>query len=256
MGRDRHKGPDDGAVGGALVARAPGGRMDDTTVVVTGASRGLGAAVARRFGAVGARVVGCARDGEALDAVIEGIEADGGRAVGVRADVRDEFDVERLFETAAREGDGIGVVVANAGVNHATPGEAPLHEESYGRFDDTLRTNVRGVFATVREAVPHLAPDARVLVPSGSVAREAKPGMGAYAPSKAAAEALVRGFAADLDATVATVDPGLVATDVSGGSGRDPADVADMFRWAATEADADEIDGEVVDLRAWKRATR
>lgn len=238
------------------MGRARGDRMDDTTVVVTGASRGLGAAVARRFGEVGARVVGCARDEGALDAVIEGIEADGGRAVGVRADVRDEADVERLVETAADEDDGIGVVVANAGINPGTPGEAPLHQESYGRFDDTLRTNVRGVFATVREAVPHLTSGARVLVPSGSVAREAKPGMGAYAPSKAAAEALVRGFAADLDATVATVDPGLVDTDVSGGGGRDPADVAEMFRWAAVEADPDEIDGEVVGLRAWKRATR
>jgi NAD(P)-dependent dehydrogenase (short-subunit alcohol dehydrogenase family) len=131
-----------------------------------------------------------------------------------------------------------------------------LEAESYTRFDDTHRTNVRGVFSTVKEAVPHLAPDARVLVPSGSVAREAKPGMGAYAVSKAGAEALVRGFAADLEQTVGVVDPGLVATEATGGQGRAPDDVAPMFLWAATDCPAEDLDGAVVDLRAWKEATR
>lgn len=229
--------------------------MDGTTAVVTGASRGIGASVARLFGTEGAHVVVCARTLDEVESVAEAIRSEGGSATALRADVRDEYDLERLAEAAASDGP-VDVVVANAAVTHGTPGESPLHEESYSAVDDTLRTNVRGVFATVRELVPHLAPDARVLVPSGSVAREGKPGMGVYAVSKAGAEALVRGFAADLDATVTTVDPGLVATDLSGGTGRDPADVAPMFRWAATEADETEIDGERVDLKTWKRATR
>jgi NAD(P)-dependent dehydrogenase (short-subunit alcohol dehydrogenase family) len=226
--------------------------MDDTTVVITGGSSGIGAACVRAFAREGATVVACARETEAIEAMadeLDGIEP-------VRADVRDEYDVERLMETAARVGGPIDVVVANAGVNHGPPGEMPLDEEPYSRFDDTLRTNVRGVFTTVKEAVPHLAPDARVLVTSGSVAREAKPGMGAYAVSKAGAEALVRGFAVDLDQSVGVVDPGLVATDVTGGQGRDPEDVAPMFRWAATDCPAEDLDGEVVDLRTWKTATR
>jgi hypothetical protein len=229
--------------------------MDGTTAVVTGASRGIGASVARLFGAEGAAVVACARTLEEVTAVVESIRAEGGTATALRADVRDEYDLERLAETAAGDGP-VDVVIANAAVNHGTPGDAPLTEESYAAFDDTLRTNVRGVFATVRELAPHLAPDARVLVPSGSVAREGKAGMGAYAVSKAGAEALVRGFAADLNATVTTVDPGLVATELSGGTGREPDDVAPMFRWVATAADPDEIDGAVVDLKTWKRATR
>jgi NAD(P)-dependent dehydrogenase (short-subunit alcohol dehydrogenase family) len=80
--------------------------------------------------------------------------------------------------------------------------------------------------------------------------------MGAYAISKAGAEALVRGFATDLDQTVGVVDPGLVATEVTGGQGRDPEDVAPMFLWAATDCPTDDLDGQVVDLRAWKKATR
>jgi len=224
--------------------------MDGTNAVVTGASRGIGASVVRGFAAEGAHVTCCARTLDDLESVVESAD---GSVTPVRADVRDEFDVERLMETAAGGG-AIDVVVANAAVNHGSPGESPLGEESYSRFDDTMRTNLRGVFTTIREALPHLAPDARILVPSGSVARESTPGMGAYAVSKAGAEALVRGFAADIEGSVAIVDPGYVATDLSGGKGRDPADVAPMFVWAAR--DAEDPDGEVLDLRAWKSATR
>jgi NAD(P)-dependent dehydrogenase (short-subunit alcohol dehydrogenase family) len=232
--------------------------MDDRTVVVTGASGGLGAAVARAFGGEGAHVVLCARTESDLEEVAGAVEDAGGRATAIRADVRDEFDVERLMERAARggEGDAIDVVVPCAGVYHGTPGETPLEGETYAAFDDHLRTNARGVFAAVREATPHLAADARVLVPSGGVARETKPGYGSYAVSKATAEALARGFAADLDAAVGVVDPGVVATDLTGGQGRDPGDVAPMFVWAATEASTGDLDGEVLDLRAWRTATR
>jgi NAD(P)-dependent dehydrogenase (short-subunit alcohol dehydrogenase family) len=230
--------------------------MNGSTVVVTGASRGIGAAVARAFASAGANVVACARETEALDPLVEHASETDGSVTAVRADVRDEFDVERLMEQAARVDGPIDVVVANAGLAHGTPGEMFLEAESYSRFDDTMRTNVRGVFATFREAVPHLAADARVLVPSGSVAREATPGMGSYAVSKAAAEALVRGFDVELDQTVLVVDPGLVSTGLTGGQGRDPDDVADLFVWAAQDLDPAALDERIVDLRTWRQATR
>ncbi|WP_134671866.1 SDR family NAD(P)-dependent oxidoreductase [Halorussus marinus] len=230
--------------------------MDGQTAVVTGASRGIGEAVARRFAEEGARVVVCARESDGLDELVADVEAAGGDAEALRADVRDEYDVERLMETAARGSErGIDVVVACAGVYHGRPGETPLDRESYAAFDDTLRTNARGVFTAIREAIPHLAPDARVLVPSGRVAREAKPGYGAYAVSKAGAEAIARGFAAELDRTVGIVDPGQVATDLTGGTGRDPADAAGLVHWAATDAPAEDLDGEIVGLREYKKAT-
>src|SRR6056297_1136668 len=210
--------------------------MDGQTAVVTGASRGIGEAVARRFAAEGARVVACAREQDALDGTVEDIADDGGDVEAMRADVRDEFDVERLMETAARGSDGgIDVVVASAGVFHGSPGESPLAEDAYSAFDDSFRTNARGVFATVKEALPHLADDARVLVPSGKVARDAKPGYGSYAVSKAAAEAVVRQFAAEIDQSLGVVEPGAVATDLTGGQGRDPEDAAALLYWVATE---------------------
>jgi hypothetical protein len=229
------------------------------TVVVTGASRGVGEAVARLFADRGAHVVICARDQEHIAAVAEDIEAAGGSATAMRADVRDEFDVERLLETASREGETTGVdcVVANAGVYHGRPGATPLAEESYAGFDDTLRINTRGVFTTIREAVPHLNEGARVVVPSGGIAREAKPGFGAYAVSKAAAEAVARQFAVELDAAVGVLDLGQVETELTNyAQGREPEDVAPMFWWAASEADADTVDGAVIGRREWKQATR
>jgi NAD(P)-dependent dehydrogenase (short-subunit alcohol dehydrogenase family) len=160
------------------------------------------------------------------------------------------------MERAARVGGPIDGVVANAGVYHGPAGETPLDEESYAAFDDHLRTNARGVFATVHEAVPHLADDARVVVPTGAVAREGMPGYGSYAVSKAAAEAVVRGFAADIGATVGAVDPGSVDTDLSGSGGRDPETVARMVLWALTDAPAADLDGAVLDWGAYRRATR
>jgi len=235
------------------------------TVVITGGTRGIGRAAAAAFREAGAFVAVCGRDAAAVDEAVAGLNGaeggsdggDAGRAWGLRADVRDEYDVERFMEAAASEAGPIDVLVANAAINHADPADAPLPEEPYSRFDDTMRTNARGVFAAIREAAPHLADDARVLVPSGSVATEPTEGMGAYGVSKAAAEGVARGFAADLDAAVGVVDPGLVATDLTGADrARDPADVAGMFLWAADDCPADDLDGGRVDLRAWKTATR
>jgi len=231
--------------------------MDGQTAVVTGATRGIGRAVATELADAGAHVVVCARDGDDIAAVVDEIAERGGSATPVRADVRDEFDVERLMEQAAQVGhDGtIDALVANAAVYHGTAGATPLTEESYTVFDDHLRTNARGVFATVREALPHLAEDARVVVASGIVARRRAGGFGSYAVSKAAAEAVARGFAADTDHVVGVVDPGQVETDLSGGRGHDPADVAPQFRWALTDAPADLLDGEIIDRGDWRSHT-
>jgi NAD(P)-dependent dehydrogenase (short-subunit alcohol dehydrogenase family) len=221
------------------------------TVVVTGATGGVGDAVARAFAADGATVVAAGRDREAIDALAHDI---GGEPF--RADARDEYDAERLMEQAARAGEdgGVDVVVPCAAVYHGDAGESPLDETAYSAFDDTVRTNVRGVFAAVKEAIPHMDESGRALIPTGSVAREAKPGFGAYAVSKAAVEGVARQFAADCEQAVGCVDPGTVDTALHGMGGRDPEDVAGLFTWAASVPE--DLDGEILGLKEWKQATR
>lgn len=226
--------------------------MDGQTAVITGASRGIGRAVALSFAEAGAHVVICAREEDAIENTAAEIRDAGGEVTASRADVRDEYDVERLMERAAQVGDTIDCVVANAGVYHGSAGKTPLSTESYAAFDDHMRTNARGPFATLRESLPHLADDARLLVTSGIVAREGYPGYGSYAVSKAATEAVARGFAADTEYAVCVLDPGQVATDLTGSEGRDPDSAADQFRWAVEEAPAELFDGGVLDREIWQ----
>ena len=218
--------------------------------MVTGAAGGIGAAVVRAFAGEGDTVVAGGYDRGA----VESIAADAG-AVGMRADVRDEYDVERLMEQASKAGEesGVDVVVPCAAVDHTGAGGTPLGDEPYSGFDDTLRTNVRGVFAAVREALPHMPADGRVVIPTESVARDPEPGFGSYAVSKAAAEGLMRQFAVDCEQAVGCADPGAVNTGLHGGGGSDPDDVAGLFAWAAS-VPAD-LDGAVLDLADWETAT-
>ena len=228
--------------------------MTDRTILLTGASGGIGSVVAEAFAADGWRTVLCARSKEALESTAEAVTEAGGTPVVRPLDVRDEDEVfDALHETIP---DTLDVLVPAAAVMPHAPGVRPLVEEDYDDVRTVLETNVYGLFAVIREALQFMNSDGRVLVPSGAVARDPKPGMGMYAPSKAAAEALARGFAVDADQSVGIVDPGIVATGLTGGKGRDPADVAELFRWAALACPGEQLDGQIVGLREWMQARR
>ena len=226
--------------------------MNDETVVITGASRGIGKALAEQLIETGAHLVICSRKKDEIEQVGEQL-GEVGDVTALRADVRDEFDVERLMERAANITGEIDYLVANAGVYHGSPGATPLSAESYAAFDDHLRTNARGVFTTVREALAHLGDDARVLVSSGAVARNAIAGFGSYGVSKATAESIARAFATETEYTVGVVDPGQVATELAGERGHNPADVAEQFLWALADAPEELVDGTVIDRRTWRQ---
>jgi NAD(P)-dependent dehydrogenase (short-subunit alcohol dehydrogenase family) len=195
-------------------------------IIVTGGSRGIGAAVARRAARDGYGVaIGYAGDHEAARRVVADIEAAGGQAVAVAGDVADEADVRRLFDGAAELGP-LGGVVCNAGITGNTPGR--LDEQSAATVRRVLDVNVLGVFLCNREAVRRLStrhggPGGAIVNVSSTAAGRGSPGEWVhYAASKAAVESMTHGLALEVAAEgvrVNAVAPGTVHTDLHAAAG-------------------------------------
>ncbi len=205
--------------------------MNASVMIVTGGSRGIGAATAKLGAKAGyAVVVNYAADVGAAEAVVSEIEAGGGTAVAVKADVGVEADVLALFQAADRLGT-LKVLVNNAGVVDA-PG--PLAEMSAARMERTFRINITGSFLCAREAVKRMSTarggQGGAIVNLSSAA--AKLGGGGsrieYAASKGAIDTFTVGLAREVVAEgirVTAVRPGIIETDIHA-SGGEPDRVA------------------------------
>ncbi|GAB3971780.1 SDR family oxidoreductase [Plantactinospora veratri] len=184
------------------------------TAVVTGGSRGIGRRVVTRLAADGfAVVVGYVGNQAEAEAAVKEVEAAGGRAIAVRADVADEHAVAGLFDTAERTFGGIDVVVHVA----ARMPLAPLAELDLADLDSLHRTNIRGTFVVDQQAVRRLRPGGALVNFSSSVVGLAFPNYSAYAASKGAVEAMTLVLAREMrgrDITVNVVAPGPTATDL------------------------------------------
>jgi 3-oxoacyl-[acyl-carrier protein] reductase len=189
--------------------------MKDTRVaIVTGASRGIGQAIATRLAADGlAVVVNYASNAEEAEKVVGAIAAAGGRAVAIRADVSNAAEVDALFDRTVRELGGVDVVVNNAGIMELKP----IAEADDALFERTMAVNLRGTFNTMRAAAKVLRSGGRIINFSTSVLGLALPTYGLYVASKGAVEALTRVAARELrgrNITVNAVAPGPTATDL------------------------------------------
>lgn len=180
--------------------------------IVTGGSRGIGRVAAERLGADGmAVVVGYAGNAVEAKAAVAAIEAGGGVATAVRADVAEETEVDELFDTAEREFGGVDVVVHSAGVMKL----APLASLDLDELDRVHRTNIRGTFVVDRAAANRVRPGGAIINFSTTVRKLNLPTYAAYAASKGAVEALVPILAKEMrgrDVTVNAVAPGPTAT--------------------------------------------
>lgn len=186
----------------------------DATVLVTGASSGIGRACAQAFAAAGARLVLCARRRERLAALAEELDTD---TYHIELDVRERAAVERTLGQLPEAWRDIDVLVNNAGL---AAGLGPLQEGDPDDWDRMLDTNVRGLLNVTRAVVPAMVARGRGhVVNIGSVAgRETYPGGAVYCASKAAVDRITRGLRMDLlgsGVKVSTVDPGLVDTEFS-----------------------------------------
>ena len=187
---------------------------NEKVAIVTGASRGIGAAVAKRLARDGYTVVvNYAGSAQAAESVVREIETAGGRAVSAQADVSKAADARRLFDTAEEVYGGVDVLVNNAGLMILSP-VAELKEEDFDRLFDV---NVKGSYNTMREAARRLRSGGRIVNFSSSVVSLLQPAYAAYAATKAAIDATTLVLARELrgrDITVNAIAPGPTATDL------------------------------------------
>jgi 3-oxoacyl-[acyl-carrier protein] reductase len=184
--------------------------------LITGGSRGIGAAIARRLARDGAAVaVTYNASPEKAEEVVRGVETAGGRALAVRADSADVGAVRRAVTTTVETFGGIDVLVNNAGILML----ATVDQFSVEDFDRMVAVNVRAIFVAVQEAANYLRPGGRVINIGSMVAdRTGFPGASVYGMTKAAVAALTRGLAIDLaprGITVNNVQPGPTETDMN-----------------------------------------
>ncbi len=181
--------------------------------IVTGAARGIGAAIARRLASDGfAVVINYASSAEA-DVLAGELESAGHRAIAVKADVSRPDDVRAMFDTAEATLGKIDVLVNNAGIMKVVP----LAETSDAVFEQTFAINVQGTFNTLREAATRMNNGGRIVNFSTSVVGTNLPGYAIYAGTKAAVETFTRVFAKELrgrNITVNAVAPGPIATEL------------------------------------------
>jgi 3-oxoacyl-[acyl-carrier protein] reductase len=188
---------------------------DHTRVaIVTGASRGIGAAIAKRLAASGiAVVVNYARGREAAEQVVAGIEAAGGSAIAAQGDIAGAGTAAALFDAAEQAFGGADILVNNAGTMEL----GPIADVNDAAFARQIEVNVTGVFRALREAARRLRDGGRIVNFSSSVVGLYQPGYGVYAATKGAIEAMTHVLAKELaprGITVNAVAPGPTETDM------------------------------------------
>jgi 3-oxoacyl-[acyl-carrier protein] reductase len=227
-------------------------REEGKVAIVTGASRGIGRAVAERLGRNGAAVVvNYHKNKEAAEEVVDAITTDGGHAIAVRGDVGVPADVRALFETAGSEFGGVDIVVNNAALAIGGPLEDMPEED----FDRLVAVNLKGVFVSSQEAARNLRDGGRVINVATGLQADAVAFLGVYGATKAGVEVLTRSLAHRLGPrgiTVNAVAPGVTDTDMLVSEVRatldatieqtplrrigQPADLADVVAFLASEA--------------------
>ncbi|MDB6145983.1 MAG: polysaccharide biosynthesis family protein [Pseudomonas sp.] len=182
--------------------------------IVTGASRGIGAEIAKRLAADGfAIAVNYASSAAEADTLVAQIVAKGGQAVAIRADVSSAADVRTMFDITEQQLGKVDVLVNNAGVLKTVP----LADTSDELFDQTFAINTRGTFNTLREAGARMNDGGRIVNFSSTTLALNLPGYAIYNATKAAVESFTHVFAKELrgrNITVNAVAPGPVATEL------------------------------------------
>ncbi|WP_376704424.1 3-oxoacyl-ACP reductase family protein [Mesorhizobium sp. ISC25] len=194
--------------------------LNGKAALVTGGSRGIGAAIARRLAADGAGVAITYVNGEeGARAVVREIEAAGGRGFAIKADNRDAAAIEAAVDEAAKAFGRLDILVNSAGIWRA----APIDALSLADFDETMEVNLRAPFVAAKAAAAHMGEGGRIIsIGSNLAERATDAGLSAYSASKAALVGLTKAFARDLGPrgiTANVVHPGSTDTDMNPAAG-------------------------------------
>jgi len=189
-------------------------KLKNKVAVVTGASKGIGAGIAKSLAAEGASVVvNYASSKEGADRVVAEITAKGGKAVAVQGDVAKAADVERIFAETKKAFGRLDTLVNNAGVYQFTPVEDLTEEEFHRQFN----TNVLGLLLATREAVKYFGEEGGTIINIGSAATELNPPTSViYTATKGAVDAVTHVLAKELGPKkirVNSINPGMVETE-------------------------------------------
>jgi 3-oxoacyl-[acyl-carrier protein] reductase len=188
-------------------------KLEGKVAIVTGASKGIGASIAKHLAAEGAAVVvNYASSKEAADRVVADITSKGGKAIAVRADVAKQADISRLFAEAKQAFGRLDILVNNAGIYEFLPLEDVTEEHFHKQFD----LNVLGLILASKEAIKHLGSGGSIVNVS-SIGSTLTPANGVvYSASKAAVDAVTRGLSKELgprNIRVNAINPGMIETE-------------------------------------------
>jgi len=190
------------------------GKLSGKVAVVTGASKGIGAEIARQLGAAGASVVvNYASSKEGADRVVSHIVGQGGKAIALGANLADETDIQRLFAETKQAYGKVDILVNNAGIYEF----APLENITAEHFHKQFNLNVLGLLFCTQEAVKLIGSEGGSIINISSVvATAAIPAASVYSATKAAVDAVTRSLSRELGARkirVNSINPGMVETE-------------------------------------------
>jgi NAD(P)-dependent dehydrogenase (short-subunit alcohol dehydrogenase family) len=218
--------------------------LHEQVAIVTGAGRGIGAAIARKLAALGAVVILCGRKRDPLESTAAGIRRDGGQAEVLPCDVTDLSSVEAAAQQIDKTHGRADILVNNAGIGGFG---GPLHEMPPESWDAVLNTNLRGVYYCIRSFAPMMvrAKNGHIINISSLAGKNPLPNGAAYAASKWGLNGLSYSVAEELRAhniRVSVICPGSVDTELSPHAGKDsrkmlqPEDVAHVIAMLVTQA--------------------
>jgi len=195
-------------------------KLTKKVALVTGGSRGIGAAIAKRLAADGAQVaITYAKDAEAASSVVKAIEQSGGKAIAIQANAGDAKAVKNAVEKTVSAFGGLDVLVNNAGM--AIP--KSFEETTLEELDRVIDTNIRGVFVATQAALKHMKSGGRIIMIGSCVGeRMMTPGLVPYSATKGAVKMFTQGLSREVGSrgiTVNNVQPGPIDTDLNPAAG-------------------------------------